>query len=422
MRLTKRALDAITADPKGDLFFWDDDVAGFGLRVKPSGAKSFIVQYRNRHGRSRRLTLGRYGVLTPDQGRTAAKLALADVMVGGDPVEAKAAERGAMSVADLCTEYLAKVESGKLITRRGTTKKPSTISGDKGRIDRHIVPLLGRHTVRGITTTDINKFLADVIAGKTAADVKTRKRGRAIVKGGRVAGSRTLGLLGGIFAYSVSQGYRPDNPVRGIVRPADRRRKFRLDEDGYKALGDCLRRAEEKGEPWQAVLAIKALALTGARRGEIQKLKRAEIDQRGGALRLSDSKTGDSIRPAGSAALAVLRDALAKTNGEHVFPSDSATGRPFGGLPKAFRRIVGDRVPGLTPHKLRHAYGSAAEDLGLTVPTIGALLGHAGHGVTQGYIHKVDPVLVAAADRISMYISSAMAGRASNVVTLEHRA
>jgi len=207
------------------------------------------------------------------------------------------------------------------------------------------------------------------------------------------------------------------------VRPADKRRKFRLDEEGYKALGDCLRRAEEKGEPWQAVLAIRALALTGARRGEIQNLKRIEVDRHGGALRLGDSKTGESIRPAGSAALDVLHDALAKTNGDLAFPSDGTPGKPFGGLPKAFRRIVGDNIPGVTPHKLRHAYGSAAEDLGLTVPTIGALLGHAGHGVTQGYIHKVDPVLVEAANRVATYISRAMTSESAKVVTLDkHRA
>lgn len=423
MRLTKRSIDAIKPDAKADQYFWDDDVAGFGLRIKPSGAKSFIVQYRNRHGRSRRLTLGRYGVLTPSQARTATKLALADVARGGDPVESKATERGAMPVVDLCREYLEKAESGKLVTRRGKNKKPSTIYTDRGRIERHIVPLLGRRTVKDITKADINRFLADVIDGKTKANVKTKKRGRAIVKGGRGTGSRTLGLLGGIFAYAVTQGYRPDNPVTGVVRPADKKRKFRLDEEGYKTLGDCLLAAEKKGEPWQAISAIKGLALTGCRRGEIENLKRVEVDQRSGALRLGDSKTGESIRPAGAAAFDVLRDALAKTNGEFVFPSAGSPDKAYCGLPKAFKRIIGSRLPGLTPHKLRHAYGSAAEDLGLTVPTIGCLLGHAGHGVTQGYIHKVDPVLVAAANRVTAYIARAMAGRASNVVTLKkHRA
>lgn len=423
MRLTKRAIDAIRPDMQSDVVVWDDDVAGFGLRVKSSGAKSFIVQYRNRYGRSRRLTLGRYGVLTPNEARTAAKLALAEVMRGGDPVEVKAAERGAMSMAELCNEYLARVESGRLITRRGKTKKPSTIYTDRGRIERHIIPLIGRRTVKEIAPTDINKFLADVIAGKTATNVKTKWRGRAIVKGGRGTGSRTLGLLGGIFAYAVGQGYRPDNPCTGIVRPADQRRKYRLDEEGYRALGDCLVEAEKKGEGWQAISEIRVLALTGCRRGEIENLRRLEVDQRGGALRLGDSKTGESIRPTGSAAFVVLQNALAKGNHEFVFPSAGSSNKAYRGLPKAFRRIVGHRIPELTPHKLRHAYGSAAEDLGLTVPTIGALLGHAAHGVTQGYIHKVDPVLVEVANRVAAYISRAMTAGTINVVTLDkHRA
>src|SRR5262245_37641297 len=127
MRLTKRAIDAIKADSKREQILWDENLPGFGLRMKSSGAKSFLVQYRNRHGRSRRMTLGKYGVLTPEQARIAAKLALADVARGGDPVEAKAAERGAMPVAELCREYLEKAESGKLITRRGRVKKSSTI-------------------------------------------------------------------------------------------------------------------------------------------------------------------------------------------------------------------------------------------------------------------------------------------------------
>lgn len=421
MRLTKRAIDAIELDPKREQFFWDDDLPGFGLRVKQTGAKSFLVQFRNRHGRSRRLTLGKYGVITPEQARIAAKIALGDVARGGDPVEAKAAERGAMALSALCAEYMQKADTGELITRRGKVKKASTLYTDRGRIDRHIIPLLGRRSVREITSADIGRFLSDVIAGKTAANVKTKKRGRAIVKGGRGAGSRTLGLLGAIFAYAITQGYRSDNPCTGVVRPAGTKRRYRLDEAGYRTLAECLAEAEKKNEPWQAVAAIRTLALTGCRRGEVENLKRTEVDQRGCAIRLGDSKTDESTRPTGSAAFEALREALGKGNSAFVFPSPGDPEKPYRGLPKAFRRIIGDKIPGLTPHKLRHAFGGAAEDMGLTVPTIGCLLGHAGHGVTAGYIYKVDPVLIAAANRVANYIARAMAGRASNVVALRKR-
>jgi hypothetical protein len=202
-KLTKRVVDAAEA-AKGEIFLWDDELPGFGLRAKGSGAKSFIVQYRNANGRSRRLTLGRYGVLTVEEGRKAAKLALAEVVKGADPAESRKLARGAMTIEELSLEYLDKAERGLILTRRGESKSSTTLYTDKGRINRHIIPLIGKRTVKDFTATDAGRFLRDVISGKSATDVKTKQRGRAIVTGGKGTAARTVGLLGGIFSPSYS--------------------------------------------------------------------------------------------------------------------------------------------------------------------------------------------------------------------------
>jgi integrase len=428
-RLTKRAVDSAKPDDQRDVFLWDSELRGFGLRVKPNGKRSFFIQYRNRNGRSRRFTIGQHGHLTPDEARRKAQKLLATVLDGNDPAAQRAADRAAMTIAELCDEYFEKAERGLIITRRRTVKKASTLYTDRGRIERHIKPLLGRRTVKDLTSRDVNQFLQDVIVGKSAGDVKTKKRGRAIVRGGRGTATRTLGLLGGILTYAVDAGYRGDNPVVRVVRPADGKRKVHLTVEQYRLLGAALDEAEKNGTCWQAVAAIKLIALTGCRRGEIEKMRWSEVDEAGRCLRFRDNKTDESgsVRPLGIATIEVLRDIKSRGEfGEYVLPSLGGRDAPYIGLPKAWKRIVthpelAELPPqglALTPHGLRHAFGSTAEELGYTVPTIAALLGHAGHGVTMRYIHKTDSALIAAADGVSRYIGSAMADD-TNVILLK---
>ncbi len=410
MKLTKRAIDATRPDPNREMFVWDDEVRGFGLRVKPSGLRSFIVQYRNPSGISRRITLGKFGVLTADEARKLAKVALAEVVKGGDPAEKRSGDRKAITVRQLCHAYLDASEKGLILGKRGRPKKPSTLYVDRGRIERHILPLLGSRAVRDLETPDISRFMRDVAQGKTADDIKTRFRGRAIIKGGPGTAARTVGLVGGILSFAVTEGIISVNPVRGVRRPADTRREIRLNEDEYRALGSSLREAEADGENPTAIIAVRLLALTGCRRGEIEKLRWRDVDLAAHCLRLSDSKEGKNVRPIGKAALNLLAEI--PKEGPFVLPG-TARDKPFTGLPKAWARIVKRfHLPHLTPHGLRHAYASIASDLGYTEPTIAALLGHAVGTTTSRYIHHLDAALIAAADRLSLWIAAALDGRA----------
>jgi len=274
---------------------------------------------------------------------------------------------------------------------------------------------------RDLTTPDICRFMRSVAAGKTADDIKTCLRGRAIVKGGRGTAARTVGLLGGILSFAVSEGVISVNPARGIKRPADERREVRLSTDEYKLLGQALSKAETRGENPAAILAIKLLALTGCRRGEIERLRWSELDLTGRCLRLANSKEGRSIRPLGRAAIELISGL--RKEGEFVL-SERSTSRPFSGLPKAWRRIMAEtQLANLTPHGLRHAYASVASDLGYAEPTIAALLGHATRTMTGRYIHHLDAALIAAADIVSDHIAAALDRRSTvaDVVPLRRK-
>src|SRR5262249_27746663 len=184
---------------------------------------------------------------TPDMARDAAKRILGHVADGADPAADKHAKRKAASVAELCDMYIADAEAGGLFTRREAAKKASTIGTDKGRIERHIKPLLGSMKVAAVTREDIDGFMHAIAEGRTAARIKTgKKRGLANVRGGKGTASRTVGLVGSIFSYAVRYRMRPDNPVRGVIRFADGRRERRLSDAEYKMLGAALKKATDE--------------------------------------------------------------------------------------------------------------------------------------------------------------------------------
>lgn len=293
-------------------------------------------------------------------------------------------------------------------------KKASTIYTDRGRISGHIIPLLGTRRVIDLKAADIKRFVKDVASGKTAKVQKTKKvRGKSIVRGGNGTATRTTGLLGGILSYAFDEGIIERNPAENVKRPAGTRRNRRLTPSEYRQLGLALDAAQADGETQQLIDGIRLLALTGCRLGEIVNLKWTEIDEAGGALRFDDSKEGASVRPAGAAVFDVL-SAIGRQEECLTVLTPARQGKRFGGMSKGWKRIAKRAgFEDVTLHTLRHSFATVAGDLHFTEPTIAAMLGHAAGSVTGRYIHHLDSVLIAAADKVAGAIASHMNGDGS---------
>src|SRR5215207_7987781 len=129
-----------------------------------------------------------------------------------------------------------KWRKGLILTRKGKAKKPSTLYTDRIRTERHIVPLIGDRSVKDLTTGDLRVFVRDVISGKSAVT----RVGSRTVTGGKGTATRTMAFLGTVLTYAIAEGYRTDNPARGIVLPSYEKRKLRLDPSQYAAFGRAL--------------------------------------------------------------------------------------------------------------------------------------------------------------------------------------
>ena len=297
------------------------------------------------------------------------------------------------------------LKAGLILGKGWRPKKPSTIVTDTGRIERHIIPLLGTRRVK-----DLAK-LKDIMAVKTRVSVKTKKlRGKAVVCGGAGTATRTVGLLGGILTYAVEAGIIETNPAHGVRKPKDNVRKRRLSEAEYRTLGQMLREAAQEGKYATTVDIVRQIAMTGCRRREITDLKGTEADTQASCLRLEDSKEGESIRAMGLPVVDYLERRRIGALGTYVFPGQGED-NALGSFPNHWRKLFKHSpLSDVTPHVLRHSFASIANDLGFTEVTIAALVGHAKGSVTSKYIHTLDTALIMAADTISGYIQGLLEG------------
>ena len=423
-RLNQTTIRAAASESRRYIL-WDRDLKGFGLRVEPSGAKTFLVRYRVGGGRTatrRQFKIGRYGKLTPEEARDHATAILAKVELGEDPQVERVEARKTLTVKELCDLYMAEGVA---------TKKPSTVALDTIRVERHIKPLIGSRKITELGASDVERMMNAIAAGKVRSEDHPHARG------GRTAATKSVKLLRAIFNFAIARRLCQENPTLPVKTFADVKRERFLSPAELGRLGDALSAAETEGANPYHVIIIRLLALTGARKNEVAQLRWSEVDLERGLLQLEDSKTGRKAIRLGAAALELLSK-VERTKAPWVFPDPRDPRLPIRnldwfwvGIRKRADEIARQKVteaggdPDLIPtmidvriHDLRHSFASVGVAGGSGLFLIGKLLGHSHVATTSRYAHLADDPVKAAADKISGAVAAALGGDRGDVRAL----
>ena len=372
-RLNKSTVDRLAAGDR-EIVYWDEVVRGFGVRVKPNGAKSYVIQYRNRNtGRSKRKTIGRVGPLISfAQARSEALRLLGEVVRGGDPVDDIRTKRNAERVSDLADQYLTYHARPK--------KRPKSVANDISMLNAIILPKLGTKPVAGVTHRDIQALHNGLSATPYRAN-------------------RTLSLLSKMFELSIRWGWRKDNPVKGIEKFAEEKRHRWLSEAELARLTQAL-----DNHPNQlAANAIRLQLRTGARIGEILSASWQDFDLDRGVWTKPSHHTKQKKKehlPLSGAAVALLTamKPTADDSESLLFPG-RVTGQPIKNLKRFWKAVTtAAELSDYRVHDNRHTHASHLVSSGLSLPIVGRLLGHTNPMTTQRYAHLADDPLREAAE------------------------
>jgi integrase len=345
MKLKRASIDELTLPPgKTDHVHWDDDLPGFGLRLR-GASRTWLIQYRA-HGKQRRESLGDVRKVTLEAARKVARARFATIELGGDPSVEKAKARLAVSTA-----LTVGTAVSRYLEAKRETLRPGTLAAATLHLTKHWKPLA-------------NRPLAAITRADVAAHLQTLTR-----EHGKISSARARSNLSALYAWSIREGLTGANPVIDSNRP----------DEGVKSR-DRVLNERELVDIWRVCgdddggRAIKLLILTGARRNEIGGLLWRELDLEKGILAVSGERTKNRhplTLALPSIALELLR-AIPRRDGEHVFGK-----RGFASW-SDYKTELDTRsgVSGWTLHDLRRSTATHMADIGVQPHVIEQILNH----------------------------------------------
>jgi integrase len=377
-RLTDAGVKRLPVPAQGNRITYDPSTPGFGCRVTAGGHRAFVLTYYNRAGRQRRYTIGSFPDWSVTGAREEARRLKRQIDQGGDPLADIEAERGAPTVNDLIERF---------VEEHVSRKRPHTQYDYRNVIERHIRQALGGKKVAEVAWSDVD-----------ALHRKITKAGRA------TQANRVVAVASKMFALAIKWRLRPDNPVRGVERNQEHKRKRYLSAAELKRLTDALDRLDDQ----QAADIFRFCLLTGCRSGEAMSARWENVDLSAGKWSKPGSTTKqktDHIVPLSAPAKQLLAGLRRRTNGPWVFPADSKPGHRVT-VQKTWLAVCrAAKIAGLRVHDLRHSFASQLASSGASLPLIGSLLGHSNPATTHRYAHLFDDPQREAVERVGRIIT-----------------
>ena len=381
-KITKRSVDSAKPGEK-EIFLWDEELAGFGLRVYPSGRRIYLVQFRA-NGRLRRVNIGPHGPFTAESARKRALEIIAKAKGGVDVAKERDELKKIPTMVQFGERFLKEYVAVRC--------KPTTQAEYRRSVEMFINPRIGSRKITDIGHADIAELHYDLRHVPYQAN-------------------RTLGVLSKMFNLADLWEIRTDgvNPCRKVRKYKEEKRERFLSEEEFGRLGQALRDAEQDGSESPAMIAaVRLLVLTGCRLSEIQKLRWEHVDLPRSCLRLPDSKTGAKVVLLGRAALEVLEGIKRLEDNPHVIVG-TIPGQYLTDMQKPWRRIrKRAALDDVRIHDLRHSFASQALAGGENLPMIGKMLGHSQVQTTARYAHLAEEPIRVATDRVAESIAGAM--------------
>jgi len=385
IKISKRIVEALEVQDR-DVDHFDDDLKGFGVRVRTSGRKTYFVMMRHKCV-MRRFTIGSHGAVTAEAARLKAKQIISDLAIDKNPTAEQDAVRNSVSVRSMGERFIDEYVPCHL--------KPSTAGEYKRCVEIFINPEIGTMKLVSVERTDIAKIHHQLRHIPYQAN-------------------RVLGVLSIMFNLAESWNLRPafTNPCRGVKKYKEKKRERFLNREELRRLGEALR-LEEEFAP-SAVACIRLLLLTGCRLREIQTLKWSYLDLDTCLAFLPDSKTGRKTLYLGSVAIKLLKS-ISHTTGNPFVIFGDIEGQYLTDIQKPWRRIRKlANLPDVRIHDLRHTFASSGVALGQGLPIIGKLLGHSQPQTTARYAHLAATPALEVADKISQSLASHLAWTDTN--------